>query len=66
MRKAAVTAPSRPPPASHIHLKLLRLAEPFFWSLRDYITRSESIITSEKATESVVRKVQDAARMRLE
>jgi len=65
VRKAAEIAPASPPAAWHDQVNVASIAEPFLGSLRDWITIRESIITSEKAMDRVVKKVQVAARSTL-
>ena len=65
VRKAAEIAPASPPAAWHDQLNVLSIAEPFYGSFRAYITIRESMITSEKAIDRFVKKVQTAARATL-
>lgn len=65
VRNAAEMAPIIPPVAWQDQVNVLRLAEPFLGSFLAWITISESIITSVNAIDSMVRKVQIAAKTTL-
>jgi hypothetical protein len=54
-----------PPVAWQDQVKVLKFADPFLGSFLAWITIRESTITSQKAIESIVRKVHTAARVTL-